>query len=51
MSKSHGVGWYSDKDRRRVRRSYKKSRDYQARFSNPKNNNKERYVREDYNED
>ena len=36
MTKSHGVGYFSDKDRRRVRRSYKERKDYKKRASNPK---------------
>lgn len=44
MTKSHGVGYFSDKDRRRVRRSYK------TKDRRRKPNNKEDKV-EDFQED
>lgn len=49
MTKNHAVGYYSDKDRRKVRRSYKATKDFRGRKKDKKNEIPEDF--QDQNED
>lgn len=46
MTKNHGVGFYSDKDRRKIRRTYKAIKD--KRVKNPVRKEKNEHIVEDY---